>query len=57
MKGIGYAHTITIGGSEGKRPLDKLGWEDNCKIDLKKQDVRKWTRSAWPRIGSNDGLL
>jgi hypothetical protein len=58
MRGIGNAHKITVGRSEGKTPLDKLGWEDNSITDLKKeQDVRKLPRSVWPRIGSNDGLL
>jgi hypothetical protein len=41
MRGIGNVHKITVGRSEGKRPLDKLGCEDNSKTDVKETGCEK----------------
>jgi hypothetical protein len=48
-----------MGKPEEKRPLGRRRrrWEDNIKMDLKKQDVEVWTRSSWLRIGTGGGLL
>jgi hypothetical protein len=39
-------YKIFVGKPEGKRPLGRFKhrWEDNIKINFKKQDKRMWTR-------------
>ena len=43
----------------GKSPLGRSRprWEDNIKMDLKKQVGRAWTRLIWLRIRTSGGLL
>ena len=50
------AYRVLVGKPEGRRPLErpKCRWEDNIKIDLKKE---AWTGSMWLWKGTGGGLL
>jgi hypothetical protein len=48
-----------VGKAEGKRPIGRSGrrWEDNIKMDLRKQGFEVWIGFIWFRIGTGGGLL
>jgi len=48
-----------VGKPEGRTPLvrPRRRWEDNIKMDLQEVDVKVWTGSGWPRIGTIGGHL
>jgi hypothetical protein len=50
---------VLVGRPEGKRPLrrPRRRWEDNIKMDLRRQGSMGRTGFAWLWIGSGGGLL
>jgi hypothetical protein len=44
MRKIMNAYKFSVGKPEGKRPAGKLrrGWEDNIRMDLKREIGRDW---------------
>jgi hypothetical protein len=44
---------ILVGKSDGKRPLERpeRRWDDNSKMNLKRNVTWQWTGLVWLRIG------
>jgi hypothetical protein len=44
--------SVLVGKPEGLMKLEKYSsrWEDNIKMDSKKQEYRKWTKFFWLRF-------
>jgi hypothetical protein len=55
----GNTYRILVGKPERKRPLGRprRRWEDNIKMDVKREDVVVWTGVIWLRIGTCGGPL
>jgi len=52
-------YRILVGTPEGKIPLGRprCRWNDNIRCIFKKQDLRVWNGSSWPRIGTSGRRL
>jgi hypothetical protein len=57
--GRGDVYSGLVGRPEGKRPLERRRrrWEDNIKLDLRRQGSMGRTGFSWLRIESGGGLL
>lgn len=53
--GAGNVYRVLVGTNEGNRSLGRAWrrWEDNNKIDLKRQDERLWIGFIWLMIVTN----